>query len=121
MDKRRIVKMKNIFHWVEIRTHDLEKAKKFYESLFDWKITGEEDENYWLIYPGGEPRGGMWQFPENRPLGVVVYVQVDSLGATLEKVKRLGGKVVLRPIGGRYAAFTDPEGNIIGIWTPEKK
>jgi predicted enzyme related to lactoylglutathione lyase len=29
--------MKNIFHWVEIRTRDLDKAKKFYGSLFNWK------------------------------------------------------------------------------------
>jgi predicted enzyme related to lactoylglutathione lyase len=54
-------------------------------------------------------------------LGMVMYVQVDSLETTLEKVKKLGGKVVIRPIGERYAAFADPEGNVIGIWTPEKK
>lgn len=45
--------MKNLFHWVEIRTRDLEKAKKFYQSLFDWEITGEKDEKYWLIDLGG--------------------------------------------------------------------
>jgi len=118
--------VKNIFHWVEIRTRDLEKAKEFYESLFDWKITGEEnkDFSYWIIDTGGFPRGGMWRMPKDKPLGVITYVLVDNIDATLEKVEKLGGKVVLSKRssnGGAYAVFADPEGNMLGLWEASKK
>ncbi|MEM3616945.1 MAG: hypothetical protein QXJ31_03420 [Candidatus Bathyarchaeia archaeon] len=41
--------MVNRFNWVEIRVRDLEKAKNFYGSLFDWKISGGENKDwaYW--------------------------------------------------------------------------
>ena len=38
--------MVNIFNWVEIRVRDLKKAKKFYESLFGWKISGKENKDF---------------------------------------------------------------------------
>jgi len=56
----------NKFNWVEIRVRDLEKAKNFYENLFDWKITGDENKDfaYWNIATGEPPGGGCGACPK---------------------------------------------------------
>ncbi|MEW6686778.1 MAG: VOC family protein [Candidatus Edwardsbacteria bacterium] len=112
--------MANIFNWVEIRVRNLEKAKKFYKALFGWKISGKDNKDfaYWLIDTGTKPGGGMWRMPENKPLGVFVYILVDDIDATLKRVEQLGGKVTVpkNPAGEPMAFFTDPDGNILGLW-----
>jgi predicted enzyme related to lactoylglutathione lyase len=48
----------------------------------------------------------------------IVVIAVDSIDATIEKVKASGGKVVTpkQPIpNGSYARVADSEGNVIGI------
>lgn len=87
--------MANPFNWVEIRTKDLEEAKRFYETLFGWKMSGKENKDfaYWFIDTGAKPSGGMWRMPEGKSLGVFVYILVDDIEATLKKVEELGGKV----------------------------
>jgi hypothetical protein len=62
--------------------------------------------------------------PKDKPLGVITYVLVDNIEATLEKVEKLGGKVVLpkrSSDGGAYAVFADPEENMLGLWETSKK
>jgi predicted enzyme related to lactoylglutathione lyase len=50
----------------------------------------------------------------------VIVVDVDSIDATLEKISGLGGSTVVgkTPVGemGYAAYFTDPEGNVVGLW-----
>ena len=38
--------MSNNFNWVEVRTRDLERAKRFYETLFGWEISGKENKDF---------------------------------------------------------------------------
>jgi len=54
--------MTDKFNLVEIRVGNLDKAKKFYGNLFDWKISGgkNKDYAYWLIDIGEKPGAGMW-------------------------------------------------------------
>jgi hypothetical protein len=118
--------MTNRFNWVEIRVRDLEKAKNFYGSLFDWKISGDENKDwaYWLIDTGEKPSGGMWRFPEGKPLGVLVYILVDDIDKTLEKAVKLGGKVVSpksREGENFMATIADPDGNLFGLYQYGKK
>jgi predicted enzyme related to lactoylglutathione lyase len=52
---------------------------------------------------------------------VTVYVQVDDLNAYLAKAVSLGGKALVQPVDigtGIFAWFSDPDGNIIGLWKP---
>ncbi len=81
--------------------------------------------DYWIFDTGGEPRvqniqrGGIWLRPEDEPLGVVVYIIVDDIEATLKKVTELGGDVVTpktRQGPAFKAYFTDPDGNLFGLW-----
>jgi len=119
-------KVTNRFNWVEIRVRDLEKAKNFYGNLFDWKISGDKNKDYayWLIDTGEKPGGGMWRFPKEKPLGVLVYISVDDIDKTLEKVVKLGGKVVVpksKENGNAMATFADPDGNLFGLHQSAKR
>ena len=58
--------------------------------------------------------------PDFRP-GWAVYVQVDDVEKFLAQARKLGATKVLQepydiPQVGRFAVFTDPEGNRIGLW-----
>ncbi len=125
--------MANTFDWIEIRTHNIGATARFYESLFGWKITEKETvggSEVWLFDTGGEPRlenlrrGGIWLRPQNEPPGVVVYVVVEDIEASLTKVTELGGMVVMPRslIGAGYGAcFADPSGNVFGLYEEKKK
>jgi predicted enzyme related to lactoylglutathione lyase len=118
----------NTFDWIEIRTRDAEETVRFYENVFGWRVTGEATADgtaVWLFDTGGEPRmqnlrrGGIWSRPSDESLGVVVYILVEDIEATLGKVTALGGKVVgpKAPQGSAYRAyFADPSGNVLGLW-----
>ena len=120
--------MTNTFDWIEIRTHDIQGAADFYESLFGWRICTKETADGWAVWifdTGDEPRvenlrrGGIWLRPEGESLGIVVYVVVEDIEATLEKVRELGGNVVSgkAPLGrGHGAYFRDPSGNLLGLY-----
>jgi predicted enzyme related to lactoylglutathione lyase len=121
-----VIETVNRFNWVEIRVRDLQKAKSFYEGLFDWKITGKENKDwaYWLVDTGEKPSGGMWRFPQEKPLGVLVYVSVDDIDNTLKKVVKLGGKVVAaksKEGENAMATIADPDGNLFGLHQQAKK
>ena len=120
--------MSNTFDWIEIRTSDIEKTAQFYESLFGWRITEKETaggSEVWIFDTGSEPRlqnlrrGGIWLRPQSEPLGIVVYIVVDDIEATLNRVVELGGKATTpkAPLGAGYGAyFTDPSGNLFGLY-----
>ncbi|UCH89379.1 MAG: VOC family protein [Thermoplasmata archaeon] len=103
----------------------MEKSKKFYTSVFDWKINVDPKMNYGMIDTGEEPGGGLFQAPPEIPLGVTSYILVDSIEGTLEKIQSEGGKVIKPkseiPGMGWFALFMDPEENVLGIYETMKK
>ena len=124
--------MANTYDWIEIRTSNIETTADFYESLFGWKITEKETADgfdVWIFDTGSEPRvqnlrrGGIWLRPKGEPLGVVVYIVVDDIEATLRRVMELGGKTVSpkAPLGSGYGAYlTDPSGNLLGLYEEKR-
>jgi predicted enzyme related to lactoylglutathione lyase len=117
--------MANKLTHFEIGTRDIEKAKKFYTSIFDWKVDVDPKTNYGMIDTGEDPSGGLFQSPPEIPLGVTSYILVDSIEKTLEKVQGEGGKVIKPkeeiPEMGWFALFMDPEDNVLGIYEALKK
>ncbi|MGC9335117.1 MAG: VOC family protein [Anaerolineae bacterium] len=99
-----------------------------HERLFGWKVIRKDladGADVWIFDTGGEPRlenlrrGGIWERPEDDPLGVVVYVEVDDIEAVLHKVRELGGTVITgkTPQGRAFrACFADPSGNRMALW-----
>ncbi len=127
--------MNRIVHW-ELQTTDPQKAKNFYEPLFGWKLDYMKDMNYVVVKTEDRPDGvgpdgvmgvggGMTIVKQVQPSGTILYVGVDEIDTTLKKAEKLGAKVVTPkspiPTVGFFGMLLDPEGNKIGLFTPEKK
>jgi hypothetical protein len=116
--------MPTICHF-EIPAEDIERAKKFYTELFDWKIEKTEGPmEYWLITtttPSGEKGvdGGMMK-RQNPQQPITIYIDVPSVDEYVVKVEKLGGKVVVPktavPKVGYFAVCTDTENNTFALW-----
>jgi predicted enzyme related to lactoylglutathione lyase len=112
---------RNIVH-IEIPAADLEKAGKFYQDLFGWKIQPIPEMNYALWEPEQEPGGGLNPLNESvKPGDVLIYVDSDDIEADLQQVKALGGTVLSEKTEitgtGWFALFKDPTGNTIALYT----
>ena len=114
--------------WFDIPADDLQRAKKFYEQLFGWKIAafpGMQD--YWHIDTGGadaSPDGGL--MPRKHPGHTVTnYVKVPSVTRFMAKVKKLGGDVCVPktavPKMGYFAICKDTENNMFAGWEMNPK
>lgn len=114
----------------EIPADDVDRAREFYGKAFGWQITPFPGMPYWGVgtTPSDEQgmptelggiNGGMMQ-REGPATSPVLVIEVDSVDASLEQVQALGGSVALgkTPVGdmGFFAYFTDPEGNLLGVW-----
>jgi predicted enzyme related to lactoylglutathione lyase len=105
--------------WLDISTPDAPGTRHFYQKLFGWPVN-VLDENYALVGDhSGQPMGGIGQAgPASPYVGIVVYFPVDDLDKALARAESLGGARVMDPTEtpmGRIAAFTDPDGNHVGL------
>jgi predicted enzyme related to lactoylglutathione lyase len=117
--------MGNAFVHIELNTEDVDKAKKFYGKLFDWKIKPWGD-GYQGIEVGQGTGGGMMKKPmPEAPTMWLPYVEVDDVKKTIAKARKLGAdiKVEYMPIGdmGAIGVFVDPTGAGLGLWETAKK
>jgi predicted enzyme related to lactoylglutathione lyase len=115
--------MANAFVHVELNTTDLDKAKKFYGSLFDWKLEDMpmSDGAYTMIDVGEGTGGGMMKHPmPGAPSMWLPYVVVDDCAAATAKAQSLGATVVKDrtevPGMGWFTIILDPTGAAIGLW-----
>ncbi len=118
--------MQNPVRWFEIYVADMNRAKKFYESLFNIKLS-----------PMPFSEGEMWGFPSNpdqwgcsgslvkihglTPSGVstIIYFASEDCAIEEKAIPKLGGKIHKPKMAiGQYgfiALAVDTEGNMIGI------
>ena len=101
----------------EIRGKDKAKLQDFYRQAFGWTVNTDNPMSYGMV--AAEDGRGIGGGVDGDQPGVTVYIEVDDPAAYLEKVKGLGGKVVMDvtviPNRVTMAQFADPEGNVIGI------
>jgi len=109
----------------EIGVSDRSKAGEFYSKLFDWKMEDYPPLDYTGV--AGEENGiggGLWK-PKDGKNYITIYIQVDDLAAYLEKAEQLGGKKLMDPTDipgvGSSAMFSDPDGNVVGLYKPLDK
>ena len=110
--------------WFEVPADDLNRAQKFYKSMFGWKFAKlpAAVNDYWHIDTGGpdaSPDGGM--MPRMHPQQPITnYVTVPSVSKAAAKVERLGGTVCKSktavPGMGYFAICLDTEGNTFALW-----
>ncbi|HVW31205.1 MAG TPA: VOC family protein [Acidimicrobiia bacterium] len=122
-----IVNEPNTYSWSELVTADTEGSKQFYGAVFGWGSEthgegGPMPYTEWKV--GGRSVGGMMPRPPMMPAEVPnhwgVYFSVDGTEAAMEKVKELGGSVVMGPMDvepGRLAVVSDPQGAVFNIIT----
>lgn len=113
----------------EVPYEDRARAHDFYRAVFGWTLDAWGEGDYTMVTTGpsgqtgpSEPgfvNGGMMhrEAPVTAP---VVVVEVDDIDAALAQIERLGGTTAVgrQPVGdfGFSAYFTDPEGNLLGLW-----
>lgn len=113
------------FCYVEIPAPDVERSAAFYRTVFGWTVEPSHltDFSYWTFEAGERGlSGGLDSRLEAEDGGVLLYLRVEDIAATLEAVRRAGGSVVgeKREVGGEhgyFALFQDPCGNRLGLWS----
>jgi predicted enzyme related to lactoylglutathione lyase len=122
----------NMVGWFEIYVDDLEKAKNFYQKVFQVELKP-------LINPGTEATPGleMWSFSQNfesygasgaickmegvNPggMGTLVYFACEDCSIEESRIAKEGGKVIKSKLSlGEYGFMSmcqDPAGNMIGL------
>jgi len=106
--------------YLEIPALDINRSALFYKEVFDWHIRKRGDGSVAFDDGVGEV-SGTWVVGR-KPMteaGLLIYIMVGSVAATGEAVIASGGKIV-QPIGGDApeitARFTDPAGNVLGLY-----
>jgi uncharacterized protein len=106
--------------YIQIPALDIGRSADFYETVFGWNIRRNSNGEVAFDDTVGEV-SGTWvagRPPSSEP-GVLVYVMVESVAQTLEKIAAAGGETVM-PLtpqgeGEAFATFRDPAGNVFGI------
>ncbi|MEO5699349.1 MAG: VOC family protein [Casimicrobiaceae bacterium] len=120
--------MANPFVHVELATSDVEQAKHFYGSLFDWKLEDMPmpEGNYTMIGVGDGTGGGMMKNPmPDAPSMWLAYVNVDDVKASTQKAQSLGASIVreVTPVAdmGWFSIIADPTGAMLGLWQTKSR
>ena len=106
--------------YLEIPAVDVERSADFYRDVFGWAIRRRGDGALAFDDATGEVSGS-WVTgrPPMSEVGLLVYVMVDSVADTVDKVTAAGGEII-QPIGGDAPEITarvrDPGGNVIGLY-----
>ena len=106
--------------YIEIPATDIARSADFYRRAFGWQIRQRGNGQTAFDDTTGEV-SGTWVLgrpPAAQP-GLLVYVMVDSMAATLDAIVANGGEIV-QPVGADApeitARFRDPAGNVIGLY-----
>ncbi|MBI4547618.1 MAG: VOC family protein [Ignavibacteriae bacterium] len=118
--------MKNMINWFEIPVIDFDRAKKFYEKIFDAKIEVQDMMGFkmgFFPYFEGKVSGSLVKGEGYTPNmnGTLVYLNGNpDLNTVLNRITGAGGKVLvpktqITPEIGYFAIFTDCEGNKVAL------
>jgi len=106
--------------YVEIPSQDIDASVAFYQGVFGWNVRTRGDGSRSFDDGVGQVSGA-WRL-DRRPMtdvGLLIYIMVDSVAQTIDKVTAHGGRIV-QPIGGDApeitARFADPTGNVLGLY-----
>ena len=123
----------------EMPYENRDRAAKFYESAFGWKMNklGAEMGNYMtaetsetgkdrMVKLPGTINGGFYQkTPDPSSHAPSVVIAVEDLEAAMKKVVQAGGKIMSKkpediPGVGRWVSFRDSEGTRVSMLQPKR-
>lgn len=111
----------------EIHADDMDRAQRFYETMFGWTFAAVAGSTFRLIKTGTGPGidGGMMQRRGPPPQGGeplsswVCTLDVDDVDACVARAQANGGSLALAKMAipgvGWLAYVKDSEGNILGM------
>ncbi len=105
--------------YIEFAVTDMEIAKRFYETAFQWEFT-DYGPDYAGIKKGEGEAGGLRLVKDVTSGGPLVVLYSGDLEKSLRMVLEAGGKVTTEPFefpGGRRFQFFDPSGNELAVWS----
>ncbi len=117
----------------EIPADNPARARKFYSTVFGWKMNEIPEMHYTQIGTVEANRMGIRGVPNERGAingglierreavkNPVIYINVKSIDQAAATIETNGGKIIQpkSPVGnfGFAAYFSDPEGNVVGLW-----
>lgn len=116
------------FHWNELMTDDVERAKNFFSATLGWtfnEMPMDEGFTYWVAMSGDTVVGGLMStedFQHDIPSHWLGYIEVDDIDMRLAKVVEAGGSIIREAFDiagvGRIAILKDPTGAVIGWIMP---
>jgi uncharacterized protein len=112
--------------WAELATHDGQRAKGFYQALFGWNAFDMPmpEGNYTMLQIDNDDVAALYQMPAemaaSAPTHWTMYIAVDDVDATVERVKATGGQLLVGPLSvgeaGKMAVCADLEGSRFAVW-----
>ncbi|MEW6099529.1 MAG: VOC family protein [Pseudomonadota bacterium] len=117
---------RNAVNWFEIPVRDMDRAQRFYETVFGITMPRTEmDGHLMAMFPAHEDGVNgclsMGEGCEPGSQGATVYLNAEpGVQEVLSRVERAGGRVVIgrtEVSGGHgyFAQILDPEGNRVGL------
>ncbi|MGB6500232.1 MAG: VOC family protein [Thermoplasmata archaeon] len=120
----------------EIPADNTERARKFYQQAFGWKMQTMPEFDYTMLQTAPSDDQGRVQAPGaiNGGMGKrggplehpVITIMVDEIDTAVKTIEKHGGKILQKkqPIGDGSMGFTgyfkDSEGNTVGLFQAPK-
>ncbi|TAI49128.1 VOC family protein [Flagellimonas allohymeniacidonis] len=119
----------NMVGWFEIPVEDMDRAKKFYDAIFEINIQVQDFGGVlmgWFPWAEGKPgaAGSLiheknFYRPSNKD-GILIYFSSEDVQNELDRVEASGGKILkpktqISPEVGYSGLFLDTEGNRIAL------
>ncbi|MEO8860169.1 MAG: VOC family protein [Ginsengibacter sp.] len=122
-------KNSNSINWFEIPALDVARAQKFYETIFDLKMSpmqemmGMKMVSFPVDMGNGKASGALVQSQMHKPStdGCVIYLNADpKIQTVIDRIEKAGGKVAMprteiTPEIGYMAFLIDTEGNKVAL------
>lgn len=116
-----------LVNWFEIPVHNMDRARRFYEAVFDCQIVDMDlGGEIYPCFPNREDDGFsgalvQYEFTASGKKGPLVYLAAHpDVKSMLSRVVQSGGKIIkdtqeIAPGFGYFAIFEDTEGNQLAI------
>ena len=106
--------------YIQIPASNVQESAEFYRAVFAWEVRGGSDAHLSFTDATGDMIGA-WVTgrPASREPGVLPYIYVHGIDAAIDRISEHGGAIVRPPYAEGdlwVATFSDPAGNVLGIW-----
>lgn len=114
-----------------IHADDVQRCRRFYESMFGWRFEPWGPPDFYLIHTGDQAKPGVQGLMHKRqePRGAggpncfECTIAVDDIDAVTSAITKHGGRIIMEkapiPTVGILTKFEDPEGNALGAMAYE--